>query len=315
MAKMTSGSFTAKVKGGAKRVSGYLFDLELADGTVRKMGVYDNKADGRWDVIDIDTGLSLCHSTTRKDAVARAESEPVVARFTELVGKMGAGFRRAEPSAEPKTAEAGSLEGERVCITGTLPGMTRSEAFTRLKLAGGVPCEKFSSKVTLLVIAANAGKDKRDKAEKAIAKGQKVRVVSGTEFVKALNEQGKTKREKEESVEDRVKELEAKLKAAHAELEQVWKENEHLKKAKQAPQVPQAPKAPQPPKAVVEAAGAVSLEAMRKWCEGKGLVASQKREGTCIWVEGESRDYADELKEMGFRFAKKRKSWYLNPAA
>lgn len=109
------------------------------------------------------------------------------------------GWKEAPKAPEPVTDEKiVSLKGERVCITGTLPGMSRSEAFTRLKLAGGVPCEKFSGKVTLFVVAANAGRDKRDKAEKAIAKGQKLKVVSGSEFVRALNEQGKTAGERKQ---------------------------------------------------------------------------------------------------------------------
>jgi len=491
------------------------------------------------------------------------------------------------------------LKGEHVCITGTLDGMTRSEAFTRLKLAGGVPCERFTSKVTLFVIAADAGRSKREKAEKAIESGQKVRIVSGDEFVAALNESGKTPREKEErmekkqgkkmqvfvagkqllamkcaaskdesrrilmgirvegdyegrwrmvatdsyrllmietnvppsgefaftlppeamngvkpsdlvvltydsekqevnmvrelarrrgrtevtlkemdgkypnyqqlvpfddipvacyrpalfassehvgailkametalgagaqvemvtqedatpekpkaamlyaegetvrirglvmplrytrdssflakarpvgkfeernkelrkevdvlkanvdmwkakaleadkdgdgekvkaleaerdelmrerdkfvekyraekakrveekgdgKLEERVKELEAQLKAARKELDEVWKENAALKAKPRA----QVPPAPEPPKSTEDTAAAVSLETIRAWCEGKGLVASQKGEGCCIWVEGESKPYADELKGMGFRFAKKRRSWY-----
>lgn len=111
--------------------------------------------------------------------------------------KVAKGMRKAPKSEEPEiAAEVGSLKGERVCITGKLAGMTRSEAFSRLKIAGGIPSEKFTSKVTMLVVAADAGRDKREKAEKAIAKGQKVRVVSGTEFVKALMKQGKTAGEK-----------------------------------------------------------------------------------------------------------------------
>ena len=372
--------------------------------------------------------------------------------------KVKKGMKKAPRSAEPEIAEqVGSLKGERVCITGTLPGMTRSEAFTRLKLAGGVPCERFTSKVTLLVIAAYAGKSKRDKAESAIAKGQKVRVVNGTEFVKALNEQGKTAGErkmeehmtkkeskkegvnreglaellyalaidrasqdphnklkegnaspnsatyvwrlqkdgrlkhedfgnftswyldgdfvtcierryskrkvelyypeikpaqhkedevmkrrteqklaehgvkaeqkkeapkvkapkapkKEDTLEKRIAELEAELKKRNAELDEVWKENERLKAAKQASKAPEPKAEPKPaPKSGEVAPAEISLAAMEKWCEGKGLIASQKREGCCIWVEGESKPYADELKEMGFRFAKKRKSWYLDP--
>ena len=114
----------------------------------------------------------------------------------------------------------------------------------------------------------------------------------------------KPKKEKEDAnMKKRIEELEAELKATRKELDEVWKENANLK-AK-----PQAPKAEQE-----DAAAVVSLKQMQEWCEGKGLVASQKREGACIWVEGDSKPYADELKELGFRFAKKRKSWYC-PAA
>lgn len=115
--------------------------------------------------------------------------------------------------------------------------------------------------------------------------------------------------EKGNDMEKRIEELEARLKAMSAELEEVWKENAQLKATK--PEVKPEPK-PEPAEVKAEV---VSLETMQQWCEGKGLVASQKREGTCIWVEGDSKEYADELKELGFRFAKKRKSWYLNPAA
>lgn len=106
---------------------------------------------------------------------------------------------------------------------------------------------------------------------------------------------------------------EADLKAAHKELDAVWKENAHLK-AKKPQEVPPAPKAPKAERHE-ETAAAVSLETIRKWCEGKGLIVSQKREGCCIWVEGESTAYKDELAAMGLRFSKKRKSWYINPAA
>lgn len=235
------------------------------------------------------------------------------------------------------------LNGEHICITGTLPGMTRNEAFTRLKAVGGVPCESFTKKVTLMVIAANCGKSKRAKLDKAIENGQEVRVIDGHEFVEALKkaEEEQTAKaiemaakrkganvkatvtkddgvtaivmepeKKEDSMEKRIAELEKELKATRKELDEVWKENASLK-AKKQKEVPPAPKKPQPK----DAAAVVSLKTMEAWCEGKGLIASQKREGTCIWVEGESTPYREELTAMGFRFAKKRKSWYFNPAA
>lgn len=119
-----------------------------------------------------------------------------------------------------------------------------------------------------------------------------------------------TKKE-DNDMENRIKELEEQLKATRAELDAVWKENEHLKRSKPEPKA--EPKA-ETPKPKADVPTTVTLETMQAWCEGKGLIATQKREGTCIWVEGESKPYADELKELGFRFAKKRKSWYLTPA-
>ena len=264
---------------------------------------------------------------------------------------VGNGYKQAPRSEEPVVGNViESLKGERVCITGTLAGMTRQEAFIRLKGVGGVPCERFNGKVTLFVIAANSGRDKRKKADAAIAKGQALKVVDGTTFIEALErdeaaakaraveqmaarkgmsvkatvgkESGgvtpivieppkapakpKAAEKKEEALDKRIEELEKELKATRKELEDVWKENERLKAM---------PKREPKPKPKADVAVTVSLKAMQEWCEGKGLIATQKREGTCIWVEGESTPYRDELVEMGFRFAKKRKSWYYNPAA
>ena len=84
MTKMVKGSFIIrKTTKQTKEVEGYKFDLLLKDNTVKRMGVYS--AGKEWVVTDLDTGLMLCSSTTRKDAVARAEGETMVAKFTELV--------------------------------------------------------------------------------------------------------------------------------------------------------------------------------------------------------------------------------------
>lgn len=271
--------------------------------------------------------------------------------------KKESGWKEAPRSEEPvMDGRIETLKGERVCITGSLATMTRSEAFIRLKAVGGIPCERFNGKVTLFVIAANAGRDKRKKADAAIAKGQAVKVVDGTEFLEALAkaeeglkakagkqmaakakskakskaeaevdvkvhpekggvqaiEMAPKKEERMKELENELKELRAELKATRKELDDVWKENASLKARKpERKEVPPAPKAPKGK--VKDAAAVVSLKAMQEWCEGKGLVATQKAEGCCIWVEGDSKPYADELKERGFRFAKKRKSWYFDP--
>jgi len=102
MAKMVKGTFTAKKTTGIEKVSGYLFDLLLADNTVKRMGVYKG-GDGKWYVIDTESGLSLCNGPNRKDAVARAESEPMVKRFTETLNKQKPAPKAEKPKApKPK---------------------------------------------------------------------------------------------------------------------------------------------------------------------------------------------------------------------
>ena len=65
----------------------------------------------------------------------------------------------------------------------------------------------------------------------------------------------------------------------------------------------------------VETAAQVTLETLRERFGGKDNVAvTQKREGTPIWVEGDTRQLRDELMELGFKWAPKRKGWYLKTA-
>lgn len=248
---------------------------------------------------------------------------------------------------EEKVEKAIELKGQVVCITGTLPGMTRNEAFIRLKAVGGEPCERFTKKVTLMVRASSAGKSKLGKLDKAIADGQKVRVIDGHEFLEALKaaeaeqtakaiEQAAKRRgakveakvtehadvkafemvpKKEDGMEKRIAELEKELKAARKELDAVWKENAQLKAKKQEPKsVPPAPKAPKSE----DAAAVVSLESMQKWCEGKGLKAKQTNEKASIWVLGPSTPYKKELEDMGARWGTSKKygkGWYIAPSA
>lgn len=105
-------------------------------------------------------------------------------RAREIAEAAGA----VKPEKKEEQVEKVNINGEHVCITGTLPGMTRKEAFARLKAVGGVPCERFNKKVTLFVITDKAGRDKRKKLEKAIADGQEMRVIEGHEFLEALKE-------------------------------------------------------------------------------------------------------------------------------
>jgi len=294
----------------------------------------------------------------------RTYTEPLIKKLTKREEQ-----DMAKQTKKEERMETIKLQGERVCITGTLPTMTRGEAFTRLKLVGGVPCERFNKKVTLFVIAAKAGRDKRKKAEAAIANGQKVRIVDGHEFVEALKaaEQEQTAKavekaakhkagadvkatvnevgtgvtaivmepkEKEDNVVEELKkqveELRAELKSTRKELDEVWKENAHLK-AKPKAEVPPAPKAPKHEK-VETAAAAVSLSFMDMDAEGAERCMEVIREavrpgiedGTVsvrwkgktlapIRVEGATKPFHDELDELGLRWAGKSKYWYLSP--
>lgn len=115
----------------------------------------------------------------------------------------------------------------------------------------------------------------------------------------------------------RIEELEAELAKRNAELEEVWKENEQLKRSKPEPKPEPEPKVE--PKADVPTA--ITLEAMTEWCKERGLKASQKHPGStdCIWVHGVMREdieYRNELVAMGFRPKKEEKSsWWFKPAA
>ena len=70
---------------------------------------------------------------------------------------------------------------------------------------------------------------------------------------------------------------------------------------------------PKPEPKHEDAAVVVSLDYMRAWCsEREDVLATQKREGCCIWVEGITKPYQAELKELGFRWGKSRKAWYFD---
>ncbi len=180
MAKFTKGTFKSFINKKLVEHSGYLFDLLLDDNTVKRMGVYKCE-ESKWCVVDVITGLTLCDSIKRADAVARAESEPIVKKFSKLV-------------------------------------------------------------------ASETDKTMRDRFYR----------VAGIEQEAAA-----------------------------------YKE----------------PEKPAPGTAIE-----VSLKTMEAWCKERNLLATQKREGCCIWVSGDSKPYAKQLKEMKFRWAPRRKAWYFDPS-
>lgn len=283
-------------------------------------------------------------AAVRLNEIVYARGSVTVAEFNELKTKLkDEEFEKFKATRkEQERMEKLNLKGETVCITGTLATMTRSEAFTKLKLVGGIPAERFTSEVTVFVIAGNAGKAKRDKAERAIAKGQQVRIVSGTEFEAALaeafkrpvsappkperpkveapkapeppKEMAEVHDEKEEaSVKTQIEELEAKLKSVEAELKG-WKTKagEYYAEAQGWKE-----KAQGEPK-VQDAAAVVSLEALleeaREWCAKHPNTSANRAPGkkAPVRIAGIGREdvtLQKELEAMGYRWAAKPKVW------
>ena len=158
-------------------------------------------------------------------------------------------------------------------------------------------------------------------AAKAEAEMWKEKALEHESEVEKLKNKQPKKEEPNVETSKRIEELEAELKKAHAELEQVWKENATLKaKAPEKPQgETQSTQAADPePDKGEDAATAVSLETMQEWCEGKGLKAKQINESANIWVLGPSKPYHDELEKMGARWGTSKKfgkGWYIKPTA
>ena len=49
--------------------------------------------------------------------------------------------------------------------------------------------------------------------------------------------------------------------------------------------------------------------------EHEGITVSRKNEKACWWVSGNTKPIKDKLKAMGFKWAPKKKMWYLRPVA
>lgn len=53
----------------------------------------------------------------------------------------------------------------------------------------------------------------------------------------------------------------------------------------------------------------MTLDEIRARLDGE-IAVTQKRPGCCIWVAGETKRNAAMLKQMGFRFSRKKKAWW-----
>ena len=83
----------------------------------------------------------------------------------ELIRKLGEKGVRLEADESERRQEGGPLEGKTVVLTGTLPELTREEAATLVKAAGGKVTSSVSKKTDYVVAGDNPG-SKLAKAEK-----------------------------------------------------------------------------------------------------------------------------------------------------
>lgn len=94
---------------------------------------------------------------------------------------------RLMPATEaPVGAVAGPFTGESVVFTGKLTDMEREAARALVRDHGGETPSSVTSSTTMLVIGDQAKEEqrtKREKAEKLIAKGVKLRIITETEFI------------------------------------------------------------------------------------------------------------------------------------
>jgi DNA ligase (NAD+) len=86
-------------------------------------------------------------------------------RTWELVEKLRQKGLRLEQDASERRASGGPLEGKTFVLTGTLPELTREEAGTLIKTAGGKVVNSVSKKTDYVVAGENPG-SKLAKAEK-----------------------------------------------------------------------------------------------------------------------------------------------------
>lgn len=93
---------------------------------------------------------------------------------------------QADPSDAPETLPLGNgaFDGQSVCFTGRLPGMSRREAMAIVAADGGRSFEAVSSSVTMLVVGERAGKGKLEAAENRTD----VRRIDADEFFRMIRQ-------------------------------------------------------------------------------------------------------------------------------
>ena len=101
------------------------------------------------------------------DGVGEVRAASIKAELEELRGVIErlaeSGVNMSEPQGEK--VEGGALEGKRVCVTGSVPGLNRDEAHALVERLGGVVVSGVTKKTDLLVVGDGGGSKAKKAAE------------------------------------------------------------------------------------------------------------------------------------------------------
>lgn len=101
------------------------------------------------------------------------EIRPIIERFRL------AGVNFTEPVKISSKSDS-LIKGKTVCVTGSIPGLTRSEITSKIEELGGKPSSSITKKTDYLVLGADGG----SKHDKALEFGTKI--ITGSEFLELL---------------------------------------------------------------------------------------------------------------------------------
>ena len=131
---------------------------------------------------------------------ASAEEIAAIPTLGEVIGReVVQGLREKRPlinkllrhmtlvEGKPGIKREGPLQGQKVCFTGTLTTMSRSEAQHQVEAAGGIAVNTVSQDLAYLVVGGEGGGgSKLPKAQALQKKGSPLQVLTETEFWKLL---------------------------------------------------------------------------------------------------------------------------------
>ena len=328
----------------AETRQGYTFTVKVAPRDVHEFATHRDDA-GRWELTDTLTGMfaGMRDFDTRKAVAEYAETDAFKAKFAEVAGTWGytaqveafarvcdgeaftlKEYRKAVRDRK-RELEAQDLEGKAraqgldVEATATEHADVTAMEFAPRK-AGDVDREQLAKTIHALAVnrAANdpdarveeryIDDDARREQWELAKAGRLVKTTRGNldtweldgEFLCCIERRyGKRK------VNLCYPELTPKL---------------HMEDKRQEPQEFKADEVKEPEPVKAEEPGtvepeAVTIETVAERFRGKtNIMVMQKNARACIWVEGDTKPIKEDLKAMGFKWAPKRKGWYLRTA-